>query len=251
DAVRSTLGPRGMDKMLVDSLGDVVITNDGVTILKEIDIEHPAAKMLVEVAKTQDEEAGDGTTTAVILAGELLKKAEDLIDQNIHPTVIAAGYRQASEKAREVLEKVASKISIKDLDILKKVGMTSMSSKSASGHKELLADIVRKSGATVIFCQKGIDDLAQHYLAKQEIYAVRRVKKSDMEKLAKATGGKVVTKLDELSKDDLGFAKQVYEKKIGDDEMTFVTGCKNPKAVSILLRGGTEHVVDELERSLE
>jgi len=357
DAVRSTLGPRGMDKMLVDSLGDVVITNDGVTILKEIDIEHPAAKMLVEVAKTQDEEAGDGTTTAVILAGELLKKAEDLIDQNIHPTVIAAGYRQASEKAHEVLEKVASKISIKELDTLKKVAMTSMSSKSASGHKELLADIavkavttvaeqradssyfvdddniqivkkqggsiadttlvdgiivdkervhpgmpsevkdakialvdaalevkkteidakieitdptqlqaflneeeamlkrmveiVRKSGATVIFCQKGIDDLAQHYLAKAEVYAVRRVKKSDMEKLAKATGGKVVTKLDELSKDDLGFAKLVYEKKIGDDQMTFVTGCKNPKAVSILLRGGTEHVVDELERSLE
>src|SRR6059036_1776629 len=357
DAVRSTLGPRGMDKMLVDSLGDVVITNDGVTILKEIDIEHPAAKMLVEVAKTQDEEAGDGTTTAVILAGELLKKAEDLIDQNIHPTVIAAGYRQASDKAHEVLEKVASKISIKEVDTLKKVGMTSMSSKSASGHKELLADIavkavttvaeqradgsyfvdddniqivkkqggsiadtqlvdgiivdkervhpgmpsevkdakialvdaalevkkteidakieitdptqlqaflneeeamlkrmvevVRKSGATVIFCQKGIDDLAQHYLAKQEIYAVRRVKKSDMEKLAKATGGKVVTKLDELSKDDLGFAKLAYEKKIGDDQMTFVTGCKNPKAVSILLRGGTEHVVDELERSLE
>src|SRR6266705_1713239 len=338
DAVRSTLGPRGMDKMLVDSLGDVVITNDGVTILKEIDIEHPAAKMLVEVAKTQDEEAGDGTTTAVILAGELLKKAEDLIDQNIHPTVIAAGYRQASDKAHEVLEKVASKISIKDLDTLKKVGMTSMSSKSASGHKELLADIavkavttvaeqradasyfvdddniqivkkqggsiadttlvdgiivdkervhpgmpsevkdakialvdaalevkkteidakieitdptqlqaflneeesmlkrmveiVRKSGATVIFCQKGIDDLAQHYLAK-------------------AAGGKVVTKLDELSKDDLGYAKLVYEKKIGEDEMTFVTGCKNPKAMSILIRGGTEHVVDEVERSLE
>jgi len=357
DAVRSTLGPRGMDKMLVDSLGDVVITNDGVTILKEIDIEHPAAKMLVEVAKTQDEEAGDGTTTAVILAGELLKRAEDLIDQNIHPTVIAAGFRQAAEKAREVLEKVASKISIKDTDTLKKVAMTAMSSKSASGHKELLADIavkavttvaeqradgayfvdddniqivkkqggsiadttlvdgiivdkervhpgmpsevkdakialvdaalevkkteidakieitdptqlqaflneeesmlkrmvetVKKSGATAVFCQKGIDDLAQHYLAKQEIYAVRRVKKSDMEKLAKATGGKVVTKLDELSKDDLGFAKLVYEKKIGDDEMTFVTGCKNPKAVSILLRGGTEHVVDELERSLE
>src|SRR5256712_56837 len=149
DAVRSTLGPRGMDKMLVASLGDVVITNDGVTILKEIDIEHPAAKMLVEVAKTQDEEAGDGTTTAVILAGELLKKAEDLIDQNIHPTVIAAGYRQASEKAREVLEKVASKIAIKDLDTLKKVGMTSMSSKSASGHKELLADIAVKAVTTV------------------------------------------------------------------------------------------------------
>ncbi len=357
DAVRSTLGPRGMDKMLVDSLGDVVITNDGVTILKEIDIEHPAAKMLVEVAKTQDEEAGDGTTTAVILAGELLKKAEDLIEQNIHPTVIASGYRQAAEKAREVLEKVAMKISIKDADILRKVAMTAMSSKSSSGHKELLADIavkavstvaeqradnsyfvdddniqvvkkqggsiadtqlvdgiivdkervhpgmpsevkeakialvdaalevkkteidakieitdpaqlqaflneeesmlkrmvdiVKKSGATVIFCQKGIDDLAQHYLAKENIYAVRRVKKSDMEKLAKATGGKVVTKLDELSKDDLGYAKLVYEKKIGEDEMTFVTGCKNPKAMSILIRGGTEHVVDEVERSLE
>ncbi|MGI0148431.1 MAG: thermosome subunit beta [Thermoplasmata archaeon] len=357
DAVRSTLGPRGMDKMLVDSLGDVVITNDGVTILKEIDIEHPAAKMLVEVAKTQDEEAGDGTTTAVILAGELLKRAEDLIEQNIHPTVIAAGYRQAAERAREVLEKVAMKISIKDTDTLKKVAMTAMASKSASGHKELLADIsvkavtmvaeqradgsyfvdddniqvvkkqggsiadteqvdgiivdkervhpgmpnevkdakialvdaalevkkteidakieitdptqlqaflneeeamlkrmvdiVRKSGATVLFCQKGIDDLAQHYLAKENIYAVRRVKKSDMEKLAKATGGKVTTKLDELSKDDLGYAKLVFEKKIGEDEMTFVTGCKNPKAVSILIRGGTEHVVDEVERSLE
>src|SRR5205807_1710381 len=298
-AVRSTLGPRGMDKMLVDSLGDGVITTDSVTILKEIDIEHPAAKMLVEVAKTQDEEAGDGTTTAVILAGELLKRAEDLIEQNIHPTVIAAGYRLASDKAHEVLEKVAMKISIKDADVLKKVAMTSMSSKSASGHKELLADIavkavstvaekraddsyfvdddniqvvkkqggsiadtamvdgiivdkervhpgmpgevreakialidaalevkkteidakieitdpaqlqaflneeesmlkrmvetVRKSGANVLFCQKGIDDLAQHYLAKAEIYAVRRVKKSDMEKLAKATGGKVIT----------------------------------------------------------
>src|SRR6267143_354975 len=295
DAVRSTLGPRGMDKMLVDSLGDVVITNDGVTILKEIDIEHPAAKMLVEVAKTQDEEAGDGTTTAVILAGELLKRAEDLIEQNIHPTVIAAGYRQASEKAHEVLERVATKISIKDAEVLKKVAMTSMSSKSASGHKELLADIavkavstvaekraddsyfvdddniqvvkkqggsiadtamvdgiivdkervhpgmpgevregkialidaalevkkteidakieitdptqlqaflneeeamlkrmvdsVRKSGANAVFCQKGIDDLAQHYLAKDGIYAVRRAKKSDMEKLAKVTGG--------------------------------------------------------------
>ncbi|MGQ0797864.1 MAG: thermosome subunit beta [Methanobacteriota archaeon] len=357
DAVRSTLGPRGMDKMLVDSLGDVVITNDGVTILKEIDIEHPAAKMLVEVAKTQDDEAGDGTTTAVILAGELLKKAEDLIEQNIHPTVIAAGYRQASDRAREVLDKVAAKITIKDTEVLKKVATTAMSSKSASGHKELLADVavkavttvaeqraddsyfvdddniqivkkqggsiadtelvdgiivdkervhpgmpsevadakialvdaalevkkteidakieitdptqlqaflneeesmikrmvdtVRKSGATVVFCQKGVDDLAQHYLAKDGIYAVRRVKKSDMEKLAKATGGKVVTKLDELTKDDLGRAKLVYEKKIGEDEMTFVTGCKNPKAVSVLIRGGTEHVVDEVERSLE
>src|SRR5438552_2364515 len=357
DAVRSTLGPRGMDKMLVDSLGDVVITNDGATLRKEMDIGQPAGKMLGEAATTQDQEAGDGTTTAVILAGELLKRAGDPLAPNSLPTVIAAGFRQAAEKAREVLEKVASQISIKDTDRLKKVAMTAMSSKSASGHKELLADIavkavttvaeqradgayfvdddniqivkkqggsiadttlvdgmsvdkervhpgmpsevkdakialidaalevkkteidakieitdpsqlqaflneeesmlkrmvetVKKSGATAVFCQKGIDDLAQHYLAKQEIYAVRRVKKSDMEKLAKATGGKVVTKLDELSKDDLGFAKLVYEKKIGDDEMTFVTGCKNPKAVSILLRGGTEHVVDELERSLE
>src|SRR5512136_1788796 len=356
DAVRSTLGPRGMDKMLVDSLGDVVITNDGVTILKEIDIEHPAAKMLVEVAKTQDEEAGDGTTTAVILAGELLKKAEDLIDQNIHPTVIASGYRLASEKAREILEKASTKISIKDADILKKVAMTSMSSKSASGHKEHLADIsvqpvstvaeqradgsyfvdddniqivkkqggsiadtelvdgiivdkervhpgmpsqidnarialvdaalevkkteidakieitdpsqlqaflseeenmlkgmvekVKRSGATVIFCQKGIDDLAQHFLAKEGIYAVRRAKKSDMEKLAKATGAVVVANLDELSSKDLGFAGNVEEQKIGDDKMTFVTDCKNPKAVSILIRGSTEHVVDELDRGM-
>src|SRR5438093_5709343 len=348
--VRSALGPRGMDKMLVDSLGDVVITNDGVTILKEMDIEHPAAKMLVEVAKTQDEEAGDGTTTAVILAGELLKKAEDMIEQNIHPTVIAGGYRLASEKAREVLDKVATKVSMTDTDILRKVAITAMASKSSSGHRDILADIVvkavtmvaeeradgshyvddddiqitkkqggsiadtvlvegvivdkerghpgmpgqvenakialidvalevkkteidakieitdpsqlqaflseeenmlrrmvetvKKSAATVVFCQKGIDDLAQHFLAKAEIYAVRRVKKSDMEKLAKATGGKVVTKLDELAKDDLGYAKLVYEKKIGEDEMTFVTGCKNPKAVSILIRGGTEHVVD-------
>src|SRR5205823_1800356 len=258
DAVRSTLGPRGMDKMLVDSLGDVVITNDGVTILKEIDIEHPAAKMLVEVAKTQDEEAGDGTTTAVILAGELLKRAEDLIEQNIHPTVIAAGYRLASDKAHEVLEKVATNISIKDAEVRKKVAMTDAAlevKKTEIDAKieitdptqlqaflneeesmlKRMVETVRKSGANVLFCQKGIDDLAQHYLAKAEIYAVRRVKKSDMEKLAKATGGKVVTKLDELAKDDLGYAKLVYEKKIGEDEMTFVTGCKNPKAVSILI----------------
>ncbi|HKZ48254.1 MAG TPA: thermosome subunit beta [Thermoplasmata archaeon] len=356
DAVRSTLGPRGMDKMLVDSMGDVVITNDGVTILKEIDIEHPAAKMLVEVAKTQDEEAGDGTTTAVILAGELLKKAEDLIEQNIHPTLIAHGYRLAAEKATEIMERDSAKVSIKDTEVLNKIAVTAMASKSASGQKDLLADLsvravtavaeerdgrftvdddniqvtkkhggsvsdtslvegvivdkervhpgmpqqvenarialvdaalevkkteidakieitdpsqlqaflaeeegmlkrmvdtVKASGASVLFCQKGIDDLAQHYLAKEGIYAVRRVKKSDMEKLPKATGGRVVTKLDELSKADLGGAKLVYERKIGEDEMTFVTGCKNPKAVSILIRGGTEHVVDEVERSLE
>jgi len=356
DAVRSTLGPRGMDKMLVDSMGDVVITNDGVTILKEIDIEHPAAKMLVEVAKTQDEEAGDGTTTAVILSGELLKRAEDLIDQNIHPTVIASGYRLAAEKAREILESASRPVGIKDPEALKKIAMTSMSSKSSSSHKDHLADLcvrsvtlvaeerngkytvdedniqvtkkhgasvadtslvegvivdkervhpgmpeqvadakialldaaleikkteidakieitdpsqltaflaeeeamlkrmvdtVKKSGATVLFCQKGIDDLAQHYLAKENIYSVRRVKKSDMEKLAKATGGRVLSKIDELTKADLGAAKLIYGKKIGDDEMTFVTGCHNPKAVSILIRGGTEHVIDEVERSLE
>ncbi len=357
DAVRSTLGPRGMDKMLVDSMGDVVITNDGVTILKEIDIEHPAAKMLVEVAKTQDEECGDGTTTAVIFAGELLKKSEDMIESNIHPTIIVGGYRMAANKAREVLEKSAQKVSIKETKVLHDIATTAMISKSASTHRDLLADVavsavtsvaeehekgkyrvddddiqvikkqggsvtdtemikgiiidkevvhtgmpksvtnakialidsalevkktevdakieitdpsqlnaflqeeenmlkgmvqtIKKSGANVVFCQKGIDDLVQHYLSKEGIYAVRRAKKSDMEKLSKATGGTIITKLDELSKSDLGSAKNVNQQKIGDDDMTFVTGCKNPRAVSILIRGGTEHVVDELERSLE
>ena len=357
DAVRSTLGPRGMDKMLVDSMGDVVITNDGVTILKEIDVEHPAAKMLVEVAKTQDEECGDGTTTAVILAGELLKKAEALIEQNVHPTVIAGGFRAAAMKAHEALEEVAIKVSPDDKETLMDIARTAMISKSVSASRNLLADvavnaasavaekreggkmfvdedniqivkkqggsmddtqmisgiivdkeavhpsmpkkvegakialvdsalevkkteidakieitdpsqlhafldeeenmlrkmvdIVKKSGATVLFCQKGIDDLAQHYLAKEKIYAVRRVKKSDMEKLAKATGANLVTKLDDLKNEDLGDAKMVEEKKIAEDRMTFVTGCKNPKAVSVLIRGGTEHVVDEINRSLD
>ncbi|MCJ2520576.1 MAG: TCP-1/cpn60 chaperonin family protein [Candidatus Thermoplasmatota archaeon] len=355
DAVRSTLGPRGMDKMLVDSLGDVVITNDGVTILKEIDIEHPAAKMIVEVAKTQDEECGDGTTTAVVLAGELLKKAEDLVEQNVHPTVIAQGYRMAADRSRETLDKISQKVSYNEAGKLKDVAMTAMISKSASAHRDQLSDVavksvravaekvgdrwtvdqdniqitkkqggsisdteviegiivdkervhtgmplqvkkakialvdaalevkktefdarieisdpaqlqafldeeenilrrmvdtVKKSGANVLFCQKGIDDLAQHFLSREGIYAIRRVKKSDIEKLAKATGAEVVTKLDELSKGDLGNANEVYEKKIGDDKMTFVTGCKNPKALSILVRGGTEHVVDEVERSV-
>ncbi|HIJ16212.1 MAG TPA: thermosome subunit [Thermoplasmata archaeon] len=356
DAVRSTLGPRGMDKMLVDSMGDVVITNDGVTILKEIDVEHPAAKMIVEVAKTQDEECGDGTTTAVILAGELLKKAEGLIEQNVHPTVISGGYRLAANKAKEYLEEVAIKVSPNDKETLMDIAKTSMISKSVAASRELLAkvavdavtavaekkddgtwtvdddniqivkkqggsmddttmisgiivdkeavhpampkkvekakialvdsalevkkteidakieitdpsqlhafleeeenmlkkmvDTVKKSGATVLFCQKGIDDLAQHYLSKAGIYAVRRVKKSDMEKLAKATGANLVTKLDDLRADDLGVANLVEEKKIADDRMTFVTGCKNPKAVSVLIRGGTEHVVDEIDRSL-
>ena len=356
DAVRSTLGPRGMDKMLVDSLGDVVITNDGVTILKEIDVEHPAAKMLVEVAKTQDEECGDGTTTAVILAGELLKKATDLVDANVHPTIITAGYRMAAEKALEVLETVALHIDIKDRDTLRKIAMTAMMSKSVVGSREHMADVavdavlkvaektngkwfvdtdniqivkkqggsmddtqmiegviidkepvhpampkkitkakimlidaaleikkteidakieitdpsqiqafldeeermlkdmvtrIKKSGANVVFCQKGIDDLIQHFLSKEEVYAARRVKKSDMEKLAKATGAAVITKLDEFEADDLGHSDLVEVRKIQEEEMTFVTGCKNPKAVSILIRGGTEHVVDEIERSLD
>jgi thermosome len=356
DAVRSTLGPRGMDKMLVDSMGDVVITNDGVTILKEIDVEHPAAKMVVEVAKTQDEECGDGTTTAVILAGELLKKAESLIEQNVHPTVISGGYRLAASKAREILEDGAITVSPNDKEVLMDIARTAMISKSVSASRDLLSgvavgavasvaekkedggwtvdddniqivkkqggsmddtemiagiivdkeavhpampkkvekakvalvdsafevkkteidakieitdpsqlhafldeeekmlrkmvDTVKASGANVLFCQKGIDDLAQHYLSKEKIYAVRRVKKSDMEKLAKATGANLVTKLDDLRADDLGTANLVEEKKIADDRMTFVTGCKNPKAVSVLIRGGTEHVVDEIDRSL-
>ena len=355
DSVRSTLGPRGMDKMLVDSMGDVVITNDGVTILKEIDVEHPAAKMLVEVAKTQDEECGDGTTTAVILAGELLKKAEALIEQNVHPTVISGGYRLAAAKARELLDGIAIDVSPENKEVLLDIARTSMISKSVAASRDLLAkvavdavssvaekkdgkwtvdedniqvvkkqggsmddtqmisgiivdkeavhpampkkvenakialvdsalevkkteidakieitdpsqlhafldeeenmlrkmvDVVKKSGANVLFCQKGIDDLAQHYLSKEKIYAVRRVKKSDMEKLAKATGAELVTKLDDLTSKDLGTARLIEERKIADDKMTFVTGCKNPKAVSILIRGGTEHVVDEIDRSL-
>ena len=356
DAVRSTLGPRGMDKMLVDSLGDVVITNDGVTILKEIDVEHPAAKMMVEVAKTQDSEVGDGTTTAVVLAGELLKNAEELLEQNVHPTVIAAGYRHAAEKAKEILDEIAKPISIDDEETLKKIAATALSSKSASMAKELLSEIavkavkkvaenvdgrmvvdmdsiqivkkqggaiddtelidgmiidkekvhpgmpgrvkdakialinmalevkkpeidaniqikdpamvrafldeeekilkgmvekIKASGANVVLCQKGIDDMAQHFLAKEGIYAVRRVKKSDMEKLSKATGGKIITNLDDLTPEDLGHAEFVEQRKIGEDNMTFVIGCENPKAVSILVRGGTEHVVDEIERSLK
>lgn len=356
DAVRSTLGPRGMDKMLVDSMGDVVITNDGVTILKEIDVDHPAAKMLVEVAKTQDEEAGDGTTSAVILSGELLKKAVDLIDANIHPTIIAGGYRLAATKAQEVLDRLAMDVDVKDKKTLKLIAETSMISKSVSASRESLADLsvkaisavaeqnnkkwsvdmdniqivkktggsmddtqfiqgiivdkepvhpampkkiekaklalldtaievqkteidakieitdptqmqafldeeenmlrkmvatIKASGANAVFCQKGIDDLAQHFLAKEKIFAVRRVKKSDMEKLAKATGATVVTKIEELSSDELGAAALVEVRQLGEDEMTFVTGCKNPKAVSLLLRGGTEHVIDEVERSLD
>jgi archaeal chaperonin len=351
-AVRTTLGPKGMDKMLVDTMGDVVITNDGVTILKKMDIEHPAAKMMVEIAKTQDAEVGDGTTTAVVVAGELLKQAEALLDQEIHPTVIASGYRDATDKAMEILKSMAVKVTTKDDDLLRKIAITAMTGKgSQSARNELaviaveavksvvdedgtvdtdnitvekkvgggitdsqlvggvvvdkerlhpnmpkkvtdakiallnvaveiektevdakieitspdqlqafldqeevmLKDMVEnivKTGANVVFAQKGIDDLAQHFLAKAGIYTVRRVKKSDMEKLARATGARVATSIHELTKDDLGKAGLVEERKIGDDKMTFVEQCTNPKSVSIILRGGTEHVVDELERAM-
>ncbi len=356
EAVRSTLGPKGMDKMLVDSLGDVVITNDGVTILKEMDVEHPAAKMIIEVAKTQEDEVGDGTTTAVVLAGELLKRAEELLDQDIHPSIIARGYRLACEKAMEILNELAVDINVDDVDTLKKVAATAITGKHAEyavDHlSSIVVDAVRKvaeerggkyyvdddaiklekkqggsvedtelvdgivldkevvhpgmprrvenakiavlkaalevketetdaeiritdpemlqkfieqeekmlkdmvdtlanAGANVVFCQKGIDDLAQYYLAKAGILAVRRVKQSDIEKLAKATGAKVLTDLRDISSEDLGEAELVEERKVGDEKMVFVTGCKNPKAVTILVRGGTEHVVEEVARGIE
>ena len=355
DSVRSTLGPKGMDKMLVDSMGDIVITNDGATILKELDVEHPAAKMIVEVAKTQDNECGDGTTSAVVIAGELLKKSESLIEQNVHPTVISNGFRLASHEALKILKDMGIEVSPTDRKTLKLVAQTAMTGKGVGGELDLLADIaveavvaiaekqdgeseadidniqvekkhggsvsdtklikglildkervhprmpkvlknarialvdsaieikkteveakiqirdpmqmqkfldeeektlktmvdkVRKSGANVLICEKGIDDLAQHFLAKEGLYAVRRVKRSDMEKLSKATGGKIVTNLDDLKASELGAAEQVEEVKISDSDMTYITGCNNPKAVSILIRGGTEHVVDEVERAL-
>ncbi len=356
EAVRSTLGPKGMDKMLVDSLGDVTITNDGVTILKEIDVEHPAAKMVIEVAKTQDNEVGDGTTTAVVLAGELLKKAEELLDQDIHPTIIARGYRLAAAKAMEVLDSIAIDIDVEDEETLKKIAATAITGKHSEFAVEHLATLVVKAvkrvaekrdgkykvdednikvekrhggsitdtelvdgividkevvhagmpkriknakiavlkaalevketeidaeiritdpdqirmfieqeekmikemvdkiasaGANVVFCQKGIDDLAQYYLAKAGILAVRRVKQSDIEKIAKATGARILTDLRDIKPEDLGEAELVEERKVGDEKMVFITGCKNPKAVTILVRGGSEHVVDEVERSLQ
>ncbi|MEA2074354.1 MAG: thermosome subunit alpha [Euryarchaeota archaeon] len=353
-AVKSTLGPKGMDKMMVNSMGDVVITNDGASILKEMDIEHPAAKMMVEIAKTQDDEVGDGTTTAVVIGGELLKRAEDLLEQEVHPTLIASGYRSAAEKAEEILKELARDVTPDDTETLKKIATTSMTGKGAEVARELLTELavesvraiaekgekgkvdiehiklekktggskedtvlirgmlvdkerahsgmpklvadakialvnsalevektevdakieitspdqmkafldeeermleemvskVKDSGANVLFCQKGIDDLAQHYLAKEGIMAVKRVKESDMKKLASATGGKILTTLEEIRPGDLGNAGLVEERKIGDEEMIFVENCQNPKSVSILLRGGTEHVVDELERGM-
>jgi len=351
-AVQSTLGPRGMDKMLVDGIGDITITNDGVTILKELDIDHPAAKMMVEIAKTQDAEVGDGTTTSVVIAGELLKNAEALLKQSVHPTSIAEGYRMAASKSLELLDKYAITVKPTDTAMLKKIAETALTGKNSEVAKGHLCDIivkaitfvtdadgtadlahinvekkvggsvddsalvegmviskerahpsmpkivkdakilllnaaleykktevnakinistpgqaqaflegeeqmvhdmvdkVIKSKANVVICQKGIDDVAQHYLAKAGILAVRRVKKSDVENLARATGANIVNSVDTITAKDLGMAGLVEEKTISNDDMIFISKCKNPKAVSIIVRGGTEHVVDELERAI-
>ena len=355
ETVKSALGPKGMDKMLVDSFGDVTITSDGRTILDEMDIQHPAAKMMVEVAKTQDNEVGDGTTTVVIISGALLNKAEELINKNVHPTIIIDGYKKASERTLKILEKIAISVDLSLQGYLKKAAMTSMASKLVAEHRGYLADLSVKAilqvaekeagkykadvddikvekkpgksvretklingivldkevvhsgmpkrvenpkialldsaleiektefdakiniespeqmdaflkqeetmlremvdkitgtGAKVVLCQKGIDDMVQHFLSRKGILVVRRIKKSDMEKLSKATGGKVITNLDDINPADIGYASLVEERKIGDDKMTFVEGCKNPRAVTILIRGGTERIVDEAERSL-
>jgi thermosome len=355
DSVRSTLGPKGMDKMLVDSMGDVVITNDGATILKEMDIEHPAAKMIIEVAKTQEQHCYDGTTSAVVLSGELLKRSEDLIEQNVHPTVICEGFRLAAEKAISLLDGHGITTNENDA-ILLEVAKTSLTGKSAGAVKSFMADIcvravnavgvveegerivdlsdikvekrqggsikdstlidgilldkervhagmprsindakialinsavevkktevdakiqitdpnqlasflaeeenyirglvekITASGANVLICQKGIDELAQHYLSKAGVFTIRRAKKSDMEALSKATGAQIVTNMDDLSAQDLGHAARVEERKIGESDMTFVTGCPEAKSVSVLLRGGTEHVVDEIRRAFD
>src|ERR671911_605254 len=311
EVVKSSLGPRGMDKMLVDSLGDVTITNDGATILKEIDVQHPAAKMVVEVAKSVDNEVGDGTTSSVIFTGSLLEKAEELIDKNVHPSVIVDGYTAASIEALQTLDKIAIKVKTDDRDLLAKIANTSMYSKLVSEDSPVLSKIVvdatqmiaelnektktlkvdldnikieknemsaeirisdpqqmqmfleeennmlramvekvKSSGANVLLCQKGIDDLAQHYLAKDGILAVRRVKESDMLKLTKATGARLVNNIDDLSSKDLGSADVVEERKVETDKWVFIEGCKNPKAVTILVRGGSQRVVDEADRSL-
>ena len=355
EIVHSSLGPRGMDKMLVDSLGDVTITNDGATILKEIDVQHPAAKMLVEISKTTDNEVGDGTTSAVILAGALLENAESLINQDVHPTVIVDGYRKAQKKAIQFLKEIAEEVTANDKSILMKIAKTSMQTKLVKKESDHLAELIVKavvsvaekdtgtftvdeddvkvekkaggsmkdsllvegivldkevvhggmpkkiaeakialintaleidktefdakinisnpqqmktfldeenrmlknmvdkvigSGANVLLCQKGVDDMAEHYLARAGILTVRRVKESDMTKLAKATGARIVTNLDDLFEKDLGAANLVEERKIEEDRWVFVEGCKNPKSVTLLLRGGSQRVVDEVERSV-
>ena len=351
EIVKTTLGPKGMDKMLVSPTGDIIVTNDGVTILEEMQIEHPAAKMMVEIAKTQESEVGDGTTTAVMIAGKLLENAERLLDKKIHPTVITKGYRIASEKAQEILRDIALRITPEDDEILKQVAMTAMTGKGAEDSKEWFSGIIVKavkqienngkvdlndikiekskgsgiqdtelisglvidkpklspdmpqmvngakialmdfplelknpeidtkisisspeqlqgflaqeeagiremvdkiklSGANVVFCQKGIDDFAQYLLAKEKIYSCRRVARSDMEKLSKATGGKIVSNLGELNPFELGDADLVEEVRHGEDTMTYIRGCQNPKSLTILIHGGTEHVIDEIERAI-
>ncbi len=356
ETVKTTLGPKGMDKMLVDSIGDITVTNDGVTILEEIDIEHPAAKMMVEIAKTQENEVGDGTTTAVVVAGKLLENAEKLLDERIHPTVIARGYRIASVEAQKIAKEIAIKVSPDQDLLLKQIVMTAMTGKGAEVAKEKLSEIVikavkqvieiedkglvldktrikiekkkgqgiedtelingivldkdrvnpdmpsqvrnakialldtalelknpetdtkiqitspeqiqsfidqedrvlrnmvekiKKSGANVVLCQKGIDDVAQYYLTKEKILAARRIKKSDMELLSKSTNGRIVSNLNELTQDDLGKAALVKEFREGEEGMLYVTGCTNPKALTILVRGGTEHVIAEIERAIK
>lgn len=350
ETVKTTLGPKGMDKMLVDSAGNIIVTNDGVTILSEMEIEHPAAKMLVEIAKTQEEEVGDGTTTAVMLAGKLLENAEKLLDQKIHPTIITKGYRMAAERAQILLKELSAEISSEDE--LAKIAQTAMTGKGAEHAKDKLSELIvsaiktvmdngkvnlddikiekqkgrgiedselilgividkervsqempqrvqnaklalvdcaielktperetrisisspeqlqnflnkeeelllgmvnkiAESGANVVVCQKGIDDVAQFYLAKRGIYAIRRVARTDLQKIAKATGGKIVSNLKELTASELGFANAVEERKENEDTFTYITGCKNPKAVTILIRGGTDHVIDEIERAIK
>ncbi|MDH5807024.1 MAG: thermosome subunit alpha [Candidatus Verstraetearchaeota archaeon] len=356
ETIRSSLGPKGMDKMLVSSFGDVTISNDGATIVKEMDVQHPAAKMMVEVAKAQDSEVGDGTTTAIVLAGALLKKADELLEQEIHPTIIVEGYKKAMEKALSIIDEIAITVDPKDKQKLKEVAITSLSGKSVvAGHYERLAELVVEAalsvaedingkykvdldniklekkkgesidetqlihgvvldkeivhpgmpkriedakiaildcpleiekteitakinitspeqmksfldeeaamlkemvekiaatGANFVVVQKGIDDIAQHYLAKKGIAAVRRAKRSDIELLAKACGARIVTTVEDLTSADLGYAKLVEERRVGKDKMVFVEGCKNPKAVTILIRGGSDRFVDEAERSL-
>jgi len=352
DAVKTTLGPKGMDKMLVDSVGDITVTNDGVTILEEMEIEHPAAKMMVEIAKTQENEVGDGTTTAVMLAGRLLENAEKLLDMKIHPTVITRGYTLAADKTKEFLEELAVEITLDDKERLKAIAMTAMTGKGAENVKERFAEVIvqaligiheegdinlgnikieknksrgiedtelikgividkervsidmpqkvkgakialisealelknpegdakisitnpnqlqefidreesvlkqlvekiKNSGANVVFCQKGIDDMVQYYLAKEKIYACRRVEKSDMENLARATGGKIISNLNDLTENELGKAEVVEEIKQGEEAMTYVQGCENPKALTILIHGGSEHVLAEMERAIK
>jgi len=355
ELVKSSLGPRGMDKMLVDPLGDVTITNDGATILKDIDVQHPAAKMMVEVSKSIDNEVGDGTTSSVVVAGSLLEKAEELIDKGVHPTLIVDGYKKCSIKTNEILRTIATKVDASDKVILNKISETSMSSKMVSANSKHLSKIVVdavlattddtgdeyhvdidnikvdkkpgrsiddtslvrgvildkevahaampkriedakialvnspleiekteidakisisspeqiqsfmdeenrilknmvdkviSAGANILVCQKGIDDLAQHYLSKANVLAVRTVKDSDMAKLSRATGGRIVTNIEELSTNDLGYSKLVEERKVESDKWVFIEGCKNPKALSVLIRGGSQRVVDEAERSI-